>query len=276
MPAELLPDTPEAKNWVYEAILKNGIPFYFVEGYSVKSNNVTALFERRKSTIEVGGWTEPQICEWLEKKEENDPWLARIALARSLNIPLYLVLWSDSRENFRVLSVDLKDEGQIVVVDRNLFNSCGDLAQWMSHLKGITVTKSFIEPGRLSYIDRCLRKHGVPWPGNLDGFLFNKTSKAVKAIFEFSRTRKFPVKSHDLNLYFSKDINRWKPLDILRLSLNAPLYIIIWSSDEEIVKLHEVQNVTDNALIFRSSELLTIEQLVSKLFIANKNGNEKV
>ncbi len=264
MAAELRIDTPEAKNWVYESLLKKGIPLYPVEGYSVRGNIVTALFERRKSTIRVGEWTELQICKWFETKEDKDPWLARIVLARSLNVPLYLLLWQDGGENFWLLSVDAKDEGQIVVVNKKLFNSCEDLAQWMSSLKGIHVSKGFVEPGRLSSIDQCLRRHGVPWPGNLDGFLLNKIAKEVEAIFEFSRTRKFPVKSHDLNLYFSKDINRWKPLDILRQSLNVPLYVVVWSSDEKIVKLHEVQNVTDNALKFRSTELLTIEQLISK------------
>lgn len=178
---------------------------------------------------------------------------------------MYLVLWRDGRENFRVLSVDAKDERRIVVVDKYFLDSCENLARWMSRLKGILVSKRFVELGRLSYIDKCLRLHGVPWPGNLDGFLFNEIVKDVKAVFEFSRTRKTPVEYHNLNRYFSEDINRWKPLDLLRKSLNVPLYIIIWSSDEKIVKLHEVQNVSDSALSFRYTELLAIEQLVSKI-----------
>ena len=86
----------------------------------------------------------------------------------------------------------------------------------------------------------------------------------MKAIFEFSRTRKYPVKSHDINRYFSYDINRWKVLDILREQLNVSLYIVIWSSDERIVKLHKLWDVKESALDYESTELLTDKQLVPR------------
>jgi len=254
-------ETPEAKNWVYEALLEHDIPLYYVEGYSVKGDNVTALFERFKSTVKVEEWTETEIAGYLETGGEKNSWEARIALANLLDVPLYLVLWQDGREVFRIFSVS---DGKIKVVSSTLFTSCRNMAQWLSNLKGIAVSKGFSEAGRLSFIDECLRRHGVPWPGNLDGFLFSQATREVKAIVEFSRTRKYPVRSHNLNLYFSKDINRWKPLDILGQRLQVPLYIVIWSSDEKIVKLHEVKSVEDDALEFKATDILTIDQLVDK------------
>ena len=264
MKKALLPDTPEVKNWVREILREGGIYLYPVEGYSVRDEGVTALFERSISTVEVGKWSEDEVSEWLETEEDKNSWLARIVLAKALDVPLYLVLWHRGREVFRILSITLNRANQIEVVDEELFDSCADFAEWMANLKGIRVSKGFVERGRLSLVDRCLRLHGVPWPGNLDGFLLSKTKRNVKAIFEFSRTRKYPVKSHDINRYFSYDINRWNVLDILRKELSASLYIVIWSSDERIVKLHKLREVTESALDYESTELLTDKQLVPR------------
>jgi len=264
MKKALLPDTPEVKNWVREILREGKIDLHPVEGYSVKDKGVTALFERRISTVEVEKWSEDEVSEWIETKEDKDSWLARIMLAKSLNVPLYFILWQKGREVFRNLSIALDRANQIEVADEELFKSCEDFAEWMADLKGIRVSKGFVERGRLSLIDRCLRLHGVPWPGNLDGFLLSKTKRNVKAIFEFSRTRKYPVKSHNINRYFSYDINRWKALDILRKQLGVSLYIVIWSSDERIVKLHKLREVTESALDYESTELLTDKQLMPR------------
>lgn len=264
MKKALLPDTPEVKNWVREILREGGIHLYPVEGYSVKDEGVTALFERRVSTVEVGKWSNDEISGWLETKEDKNSWLARVVLAESLSVPLYLILWQKETEIFRNLSITLSRANQIQVVDEESFDSCKGFAEWMAKLKGIPVSKGFVESGRLSLIDECLRLHGVPWPGNLDGFLLSKTKRNVKAIFEFSRTRKHPVKSHDLNLYFSYDINRWKVLDILRKQLNVSLYIVIWSSDERVVKLHKLRDVTESALDYASTELLPDKQLIPR------------
>lgn len=265
MTKALFPETPEVENWVFDILEKRGVMLFSVEGYTVKDEGVTALFERRTSNVEVEKWSEHEVCRWLETQENKNSWLARFLLAESLKISLYLVLWQDGIEIFRIFSITLIDANQIQVVDEELFTSCKDFAEWMANLKGIRVYKPFVEPGRLSSIDDCLRLHRVPWPGNLDGFLFNDTERKVKALFEFSRTRKYPVESHDLNRYFNADINRWKVLDILRKQLDIPLYIIIWSSDEKIVKLHKLRDVTGRGLDYESTELLNKKELVRRM-----------
>jgi hypothetical protein len=257
----LIKETPEAKSWVYDTLLKAGIRLPTVEGYSVKEK-VTALFERLKSTVGVQKWSAEEISKWVEEHQNIADWLDRIVFASTLEVPLYLVLWQDQKEEFRILSVATAKEKHIEVEDEELFSSCKDLASWMSDLKGIQVSKRFIEGGRLSSIDECLRVYRVPWPGNLDGFLLNQQTQGVNAIFEFSRTRKFPVKTHNLNLYFSQDVNRWKPLDIMRKQLNVPLYILIWSSDESLVKIHCLRKITEKGLDFEETEILEEKQIV--------------
>jgi hypothetical protein len=258
----LVKETPEAKSWVYDSLLKVGVRLPTVEGFSVKGNEVTALFERLKSTVGVQKWSLEEISQSIVKHQDIDDWLDRIVLASTLETPLYLVLWQDHMEEFRILSVTSEKNKHIEVEDEELFSSCNDLARWMSDLKGIQVSKRFIEPGRLSSIDECLRAYGVPWPGNLDGFLLSRHTHKVNVIFELSRTRKFPVKTHNLNLYYSQDINRWKPLGILRKQLNVPLFILIWSSDETLVKVHCLRKLTEKGLDFEKTEILEEGQIV--------------
>ena len=257
----LMKETPEAKSWIYDALLKAGIRLPTVEGYSVRNDRVTALFERLKSTIDVQEWSEEEIGAWLDQLQDKEDWFDRRVLASTLEVPLYLVLWKNGEEKFRILSVTIKNKG-IKVKDEKFFSSCKDLAIWMSELKGISVSKSFIESGRLSSIDDCLRSYGVPWPGNLDGFLLSSKSHNISVIFELSRTRKFPVKTHDLNRYYNADVNRWKALDILRKQLDVPLYILIWSSEENLVKIHKLQKITEKGLNYEKTELLPKEQTV--------------
>lgn len=114
----------------------------------------------------------------------------------------------------------------------------------------------------MSSIDECLRSYGVPWPGNLDGFVYDRTLDKVSVIFELSQTRKFPVETHDLNRFFNKDVNRWKALDILKKQLNVQLCILIWSNHEDIVKIHKGAEITDKALNFERTEIIKSGQIV--------------
>jgi hypothetical protein len=259
----LTKETPEAKSWIYDILKEAGIRLPTIEGYSVKGDKVTALFERFKSIVDVEKWSTEDILKLLLKDENKGDWADRTVLASALRVPLYLVLWRDGQEKFRILSVVVKNKMKMGIHDEKLFDSCKDLATWMSELKGIQVSKRFIEPGRLASIDQCLRLYGVPWPGNLDGFLLDSRTQAVNVIFEFSRTRKFPVRTHNLNLYFSQDINRWKPLDILRKELNVPLYIVIWSSEEKLTKIHCLRRIAEKGLEFDKTELVEKEHIVS-------------
>jgi len=140
--------------------------------------------------------------------------------------------------------------------------SCEDLAEWVSELKGIKVSKKFYKPHRLSSIDERLRQCGVPWPGNLDGFLIDPENDEVGAIFELRRTNAYSVKNHNLNTYFSEDFHGWEALKILRNQLDVPLYILTWSSKETIVKIQELQKITDVGLEYKRTDFLEKDQFV--------------
>lgn len=256
-------DTPEVDNWVIRNLTESGIKISSLEGYSVKDGNITALFERRVSSTDVEEWSDNEIGHWLETKTGIN-WLLKVKLSSILDIPLYLAIWKNDSEKFRILKLDEK-ESKINGTTVNLFENCEHFASWLAELKGITVSKGFVEHGRLALIDICLRRHGVPWPGNLDGFILNEDGSRIKSIFEFSRTRKYPVKSHDLNNFFSQDLNRWSVFNTLRKILNCSAFIVIWSSEEKIIKLQKLKDIDTNGLIIEEEVILTPDEIVTKI-----------
>jgi len=258
----LMKETPEAKSWIYDVLLKGGIRLPTVEGFSVKDNKVTALFERLKSTVDIEKWSKQEVSNWLQTQDCRDDWLDRSVLASSLKVPLYLVLWQDNKDKYRILSVSIENESRTVSEDKKLLSSCKDLAEWMSILKGIQVSKRFFVPKRLSSIDECLRLYRVPWPGNLDGFLISPKTGKINVVFELRQTRVYSVKNHNLNNYFHIDFHGWEALDILRNQLNVPLYILTWSSKEILVKFHKLLKVTNEGLEYEKTEFLEKDQIV--------------
>ena len=257
----LVKETPETRSWIYDVLLEEGILVPTVEGFSVRDNKVTALFERLKSTIDVEKWSEKEISNWLEQYERKES-IARSILASTLQVPLYLVSWQDEKDKFRILSLTIINKAKIKSRDEKLFTSCKDFAQWLGDLKGIQVSKGFVEAGRLSSIDRCLRQNKVPWPGNLDGFLVSPKTGDVNVVFELRSTRVYSVKNHNLNNYFHEDFHGWEALDILRTQLNVPLYILTWSFKETLVKIQKLQKVTSTGLEYEWTKFLGKDHIV--------------
>lgn len=257
-------ETPEVKNWVDRLLYDNEINLVPLEGYSVKGDSVTALFERFLSSVDVENVSQEEIIRWITENEDLDFWFTRVMLSRTLNVPLHIVLWNNDSHNIRLLQVNFHEEdGTLVILGDRIFESCGDFAEWLGGLKGIPVKKKFRLPERLSSIDDCLRYHRVPWPGNLDGFYYNPEDESIQAIFEISRTIKYPVKSHNINRYYDQDVYRWAPLEILSHQLGVPLYIIIWSSDEEIIKIHKLREINETGLNYEFTEIIHKDDVVA-------------
>ncbi len=249
--------TPEIENWFVDKLKQNGIKIYSFEGYSIQNEKVTALFERRESL------THPKEIKIedveRELRLEMEEWRIKYKFSEILKVPFYFVIWKENIDEFLVLQI-LNEN--LKMKEIFLFKNCKSFSEWLSKLKGIQVKKEFVEGKRLSSIDICLRKCDVPWPGNLDGLLFND-SEELLAVFEFSRTRKTSVEKHDIRKYFKKDYNRWAVFEILRKSLNVPAYVVLWSTDEKIIKLQKIEKITDT-LYYENEELISEDSLVSK------------
>lgn len=255
---ELLDETPERDIWVNDLLVKSKIGFYFLDGFSVKNDCVTALFVRKRSNVDIDNWNHEEILNSIQKDGES--LIAKVNLANALRVPIYLVVWHDI---VKINLFQISTQNSIAIKEIEKFHSCKEFAAWLSQFKGIEVKKPFIKGKRLSDLDICLREHKVPWAGNLDGFMMDNTKP--KAIFEYANTEVIPIEKHDLNLFMKQDFNRWKPFDILRIKLSVPFYIITWTSKKRIVKLQKVKDITKTNLSFESTEWLKEIQLVDRI-----------
>jgi hypothetical protein len=236
--------SPEVENWVIEFLISNRIRITTLEGYSFKGKSITGLFERAESNVEVSAITEEDVRNFLLQREED--WRNRCLLSKKIGVPLYLIFWKDNIDSFRIYRISI--DGNNFVVDEIETLGGENLAKWLAEFKSINVTKGWMRgEERLAFIDKCLRNHNVPWPGNLDGFI--SCGKSICCIIEFSRTKKKPVKDHDIRKYATtEDKNRWPPFNALKETLGCKALIILWSSDEETVKIQEFNNFNSSGL----------------------------
>jgi hypothetical protein len=253
---QLEKDSLEPVPWVKEKLQSNGIILHSLDGYSVK-DKVTAIFERRFSSVPVEEWTEEEVALAIQA-EKGASWPQRIMLSTHLEVPLYLVIYQRDVEGFRVFAI--RGLSRELVNHTASFRSCLELAIWLARLKGITVTKGFVKSTYLSIIDKCLRTYNVPWPGNLDGFVVG--DRNVVAVFEFRLTNIAPIRLHELNKYFTKDRNGWIVLDILRKMAKTTLYVVVWSNKERDVKILKVADVTPKGLVYESTQIWPEADLV--------------
>lgn len=251
---KLINATPEVDNWIVNILNKSHSKIFSLEGYAVKDNKITAIFERRASDEDVDKVSIDNILNEL-RKEPLIEWTSRFLLAKRLNIPFYLIIWKENVQKYLVIEIMSEDLDLKII---NLFLDSKNFAKWMASLKSITVKKKFVEKQRLASIDNDLRREGVPWPGNLDGFIY--INNEIKSIIEFSRTRKNTVEKHDIRPFFNQDFNRWKPFEVLRKELHLPAYIILWSSSEEKIKVQKVKEITNN-LYYEKEDLLEKNQI---------------
>lgn len=260
---KLIKSSPEVDNWVVNLINENKKKLFSLEGYSVRDEKVTAIFERFESNIDIDAIKVEDIQPIII--DNNLPeWQAKYLFSLNLKSPFYIIIWKERVDKYLILEV----------LDKNIklkihckFMNGDSFSQWMGQLKGIKVTKGFVEGSRLASIDIELRKYGVPWPGNLDGFIYWDGS--FVCIIEFSRTRKRSVKEHDIREFFGEDYNRWKPFEILRKQLNIPAYVILWSTSEDIVKVQRIKQITDNLYFDK-------EIILPKLEIENFLNGKKI
>ncbi|MBS1249505.1 MAG: hypothetical protein MAG431_01085 [Chloroflexi bacterium] len=252
-------DTPEPSNPVQKILWENAIQIYSLDGFSVKEDKVTGLFERRLSQVEIDKVTPALVKEHIA--QNSQAWKAKIGLADCLKIPLHLIIYEHDQDCYKMFRLLLA--GQIIKIKLMDTLTCQGLAQYFGTLKGIKVTKGFVESDRLSNLDTCLRNYGVPWPGNLDGFFWDEKNKQCLGVIEFSRTRKNPVETHNINTYFHEDKNRWRPLLILQKNLDSELIIIIWKTKSRYIKIHRVQEMGASKLIFKEDwKQLPIKKIV--------------
>lgn len=179
---------------------------------------------------------------------------SKLFLSKLLNIPFYLMI--HSMGVFLIYEV-VKINEEINFQKKYELNEEG-FVDWWRRLKGQKQNKPFYEPNRInnSIFDIVIEKRGFSWGGNIDGFMFK--SKKIVCIIENIYTQKNPIDSEkgDPRTYFKSkgpNFNSWKPLVILSIKLNVPLFLFTWDgkSEDEKIGFSVIDKLTYEDITYR-------------------------
>lgn len=256
-------------NWVKRAILKSNLDLLAFEGYTVKNSKVSLLLDRGLFKTDCLNINNNELFSTLTGLPQFHL-KEKVEFAQKLSCQYLFFCYSYINENCSLFELSSKEAKQVIY-----FTSYNDFANWTVQYRDL-IMKSRYEESGLPKIDIELRKLGIPWPGNLDYVLLK--NQILTALIEFQRTSKLSVKDHCNNTWFiptmyrKGDVNRWLAIDIIRKHSKLPLFIIVWSADEKLIKLKLVEKIVypkDNdskkGLRYKIKEVMTVEKMIEIL-----------
>jgi len=173
-------------------------------------------------------------------------------LLKNNNIIYNIIIHTNNCNNFLWIRLKFYKKQLIVI---KFFNDCKEVSKKIYCITCKEEKKQFKEVQNLKCIDKCLREHNTPYPGNFDGLVFDNDLKP-KFIIEYSKVDWVYKKelSKDINFHlnwycrkdngYPEDINRWKSLKDFGDYLQIPVYIIWWSTVEDEYAIGKLNNVT--------------------------------
>ena len=273
----------DKNNWVKKRLLNdNKFKIISFEGYTIKNNCVTALFDKRQVIRNnFDDLTEQQIEDIVSKEE---PFLnSKLFFAKLLNVNYYYIFYQYKDEfNEEILYTFRFESNKKYGMPRLMrFNNFCEFIEQTKKFRDLKMLSSYQE-NNIPKIDKIFRDRcHYAWMGNLDGLFLNDKNGNPKALIEFQTTIKTPVAKHCNNLWFSPkgnrkgDEQRWKVFHALAKQSNLPLIIIVWSPKEinGDIKYKIVSDViySDDpagrkaGLVYSKKVLINYEELVSEL-----------
>lgn len=259
----------DSLNWVKEEIIKNDLDLLAFEGYTVKDDKVSLLLDRGCLNDECEDIDEQRLFETLNS-DSSFNLQAKVELSDRLNCSYVFLCYSYINEKTELFEIDSSKASRIAS-----FETRKAFGEWTMQFRDLVMSSQYEESG-LPKIDKDLRALKLPWPGNLDYALLKKSKPT--ALIEFQRTSKAPVQKHCNNTWFlpsgyrKGDVNRWLAIDIIRKQSGLPLFIIVWSTKEEEVKLKLVDKIVypkdpepKKGLIYKKKEVMSIDRMIEIL-----------
>jgi len=221
----------QKQNWVRYKLFSDNFTLFEFEGYTIKNNKVSGLFDRKlvKDISLLNLDKQENLYNQIREKELylNE----KLKFASLLNIDYRYVIYNYVPELLNVYHVY---ETKIEL--KKSYNSFCDFAEGSLRLRDLKMFSKYFEDG-LPQIDKIMRDRcKVPWMGNLDSVL--SINGIPVAVIEFQTTIRESVKDHCNNKWFQTtpfrkgDEQRWMVLDIVAKQAKLPLIIIVWSPNE--------------------------------------------
>ncbi len=211
------------------------------EGASTNSDYVTCLVDRGLTNQPLSRkMSSIELYDLIIKSEPN--WFLKQEFAKKLNVPWFYVIYNYSEEHCIVVNLSVCTEESLY------FNSFEEFGKWFSRFADTGERFSSYQESGLPQFDVALRNGGHPWPGNIDGILYDNASKQFISIIEYQNTSKKPVAQHDNNdfmqttPYRKGDGKRWRTHYLLTKQRNLPVLVIVWSRFEKVTNLKRIQS----------------------------------
>jgi len=261
----------DSLNWIKKSIIRNGFKITGFEGYTIKNNSVTLLLDRALFYGKEKEWNSDELFSELKKMFTEKIFNIKVEFSKKIGIPWNFVAYQYKPEKIYVLNIE-KNEMKL----EKSFNNFLEFGRWTMNFRDLKMISRYEEEG-LPDIDKILRQNNIPWPGNLDGIFYCPNGKM--AIIEFQKTSKTNVEKHCNNDWFlprggrKGDEQRWKVLDIIRLSSQLRLFIIVWSTEEKNLKFKVVDEIVYSddpakrkpGIIYKFKKILNEQNLIELL-----------
>ena len=185
-------------------------------------------------------------------------------LAQALGVPFYIFFKIHERPQIYQYQIAIDtsaDEPSLTAVSYDRISPSDFLAWWQQY-KQTKQTKDyrpqFQDRAADSYFDQLLEGAGLKWGGNIDGFMVSRQGEpAITAVIENRYTNEKSLYSYDPGIYYSADINTWRPLILLRKQLDVPLLLVTYSrrlGEEHLAGLSTVLNEPDETSALRYAQ----------------------
>lgn len=195
--------------------------------------------------------TETEVLNYFNLENNKEHMLNRLFLAKTLNVPLYLISIEDNFNKCQILELNLENNNfdfEINYYKNEKILNLDNLYEFFQRLRNEQRTK--IKP--LSHILNSdliskFNQIGINLGGNLDGFFIDRINKFFHVI-EFSKigAKQIDINGTDtltynFNKFMNKDFGRWHAIETLRQSIEkkAPvvLDVIVWSFGNSYMKI---------------------------------------
>ena len=173
--------------------------------------------------------TETEVLNYFNLENNKEHMLNRLFLAKTLNVPLYLISIEDNFNKCQILELNLENNNfdfEINYYKNEKILNLDNLYEFFQRLRNEQRTK--IKP--LSHILNSdliskFNQIGINLGGNLDGFFIDRINKFFHVI-EFSKigAKQFDINgtytlTYNFNKFMNKDFGRWHAIETLRQSI---------------------------------------------------------
>lgn len=182
---------------------------------------------------------------------------ASILLSKKLNIPLFIITFSEGDNYFKILDYFKNSNFKKSIIYPSK-EECEFLTWWKKY-KGTAQSKPFYRDDYTKWkINRVFNTGTTKWGGDLDGIIIINDSE-LGPIIEFRKATQQAIENYDPRDFFNGIGNRkgdymtWWPLISLKNQIQKKLFLVTLSElSNNKFGITEISGITNNDLLYKN------------------------